>query len=87
MAGVRAGSRLLPAVLAVVIVGLTGIDPKRAVIFEDLARNLAVPHALGMTTVLVVPSRTREVVLDDWEREGQDTLIEEGILPGRFRKE
>jgi putative hydrolase of the HAD superfamily len=53
-------------------VGLTGIDPKRAVIFEDLARNLAVPHALGMTTVLVVPSRTREVVLEDWEREGQD---------------
>ena len=29
--------------------------------FEDLARNLAVPHALGMTTVLVVPEGTREV--------------------------
>jgi len=26
--------------------------------FEDLARNLEVPHALGMTTVLVVPERT-----------------------------
>ena len=23
--------------------------------FEDLARNLEVPHVLGMTTVLVVP--------------------------------
>ena len=23
--------------------------------FEDLARNLEVPHALGMTTVLVLP--------------------------------
>jgi putative hydrolase of the HAD superfamily len=50
----------------------TGIDPKRAVIFEDLARNLAVPHALGMTTVLVVPARTGEVVLEDWELEGRD---------------
>jgi putative hydrolase of the HAD superfamily len=53
-------------------VRLTGIDPRRAVIFEDLARNLAVPHLLGMTTVLVVPSRTQEVVLEDWELEGQD---------------
>jgi putative hydrolase of the HAD superfamily len=32
-----------------------GIDPARAAMFEDLARNLVVPHALGMTTVLVVP--------------------------------
>ena len=31
------------------------VDPKKAAIFEDLARNLEVPHALGMTTVLVVP--------------------------------
>jgi putative hydrolase of the HAD superfamily len=51
---------------------VTRVDPKRSVIFEDLARNLEVPHALGMTTVLVVPSRTREVVLEDWELEGQD---------------
>ena len=35
--------------------------------FEDLARNLAVPHALGMTTVLVVPEHTREVFREDWE--------------------
>ena len=32
-----------------------GVDPKRAVMFEDLARNLVVPHARGMTTALVVP--------------------------------
>src|SRR3974390_604835 len=32
-----------------------GVDPTRAAIFEDLARNLEVPHARGMTTVLVVP--------------------------------
>ena len=40
--------------------------------FEDLARNLAVPHALGMTTVLVVPQHTREVFREDWELEGRD---------------
>ena len=40
--------------------------------FEDLARNLAVPHALGMTTVLVVPENTREVFREDWELEGRD---------------
>ena len=40
--------------------------------FEDLARNLAVPHDLGMTTVLVVPAGTREVLREDWELEGRD---------------
>ncbi len=37
-----------------------------------LARNLVVPHQLGMTTVLVVPDGTREVVREDWELEGRD---------------
>lgn len=32
-----------------------GFKPQRAAMFEDLARNLEVPHALGMTTVLVLP--------------------------------
>ena len=31
------------------------VDPRRAVLFEDIARNLVVPHDLGMATVLVVP--------------------------------
>ena len=31
------------------------VDPAKAAMFEDLARNLVVPHMLGMTTVLVVP--------------------------------
>ena len=31
------------------------VDPGRAVIFEDIPRNLEAPKALGMTTVLVVP--------------------------------
>ncbi len=32
-----------------------GIDPSRAAMFEDIERNLGVPHALGMRTVLVIP--------------------------------
>jgi putative hydrolase of the HAD superfamily len=51
---------------------LHGVDPARAAMFEDLARNLAVPHALGMTTVLVVPAKTREVFREAWEMEGRD---------------
>jgi putative hydrolase of the HAD superfamily len=48
------------------------VDPARAAIFEDLSRNLEVPHALGMTTVLVVPEGTRIVVREDWELAGRD---------------
>jgi putative hydrolase of the HAD superfamily len=51
---------------------LHGIDAGKAAMFEDLARNLAVPHALGMTTVLVVPDRSREVFREDWELQGRD---------------
>lgn len=32
-----------------------GLEPARAAMFEDDPRNLAVPHALGMRTVLVAP--------------------------------
>ena len=49
---------------------LHGIVGGRAAMFEDLARNLAVPHALGMRTVLVVPQGTREVFRDAWELDG-----------------
>src|SRR5215831_8631318 len=48
------------------------VDPTKAAMFEDLARNLETPHALGMTTVLVVPEGTREVFREDWEMEGRD---------------
>ena len=44
----------------------------KSAMFEDLARNLVVPHQLGMTTVLVVPDGTKEVVREDWELEGRD---------------
>ncbi len=48
------------------------VDPRKAAMFEDLARNLEVPHALGMTTTLVVPEGQREVFREDWELEGRD---------------
>jgi putative hydrolase of the HAD superfamily len=52
--------------------GLHSVDPTRAAMFEDLARNLVVPHRLGMTTVLVVPDGSKEVVRENWELEGRD---------------
>jgi putative hydrolase of the HAD superfamily len=47
------------------------VDPAKSAMFEDLARNLEVPHALGMTTVLVVPQHTREIFREGWELEGR----------------
>jgi len=32
------------------------IDPSRAAMFEDLAKNLVVPHHLGMRTILILPN-------------------------------
>lgn len=40
-----------------------------AVMFEDLARNLAAPKALGMTTVLVVPRNFEPTFSEIWERD------------------
>jgi putative hydrolase of the HAD superfamily len=51
---------------------LHGVDPGSAAMFEDLARNLVIPHQLGMTTVLVVPDGTKNVVREEWELEGRD---------------
>ena len=48
------------------------VDPQKAAMFEDLARNLEVPHALGMTTVLVVPDGQREVFREEWELAGRE---------------
>jgi len=50
----------------------TGAEPGRAIMFEDLSRNLVVPRKLGMITVLVVPDGTRPVFSEDWELEGND---------------
>lgn len=38
------------------VFGKDRLDPARAAMFEDDARNLAVPHALGMRTVHVAPA-------------------------------
>ena len=50
---------------------LHAVDPARSAMFEDLSRNLVVPHQLGMTTVLVVPDGSTEVVREAWELEGR----------------
>lgn len=63
----------------------TGVSPARATMFEDLSRNLVVPHRLGMRTVLVVPEGTREVFREDWEMEGDEAPHVEFVtdsLPG-----
>jgi putative hydrolase of the HAD superfamily len=44
------------------------VDPTRAALFEDIAKNLVVPHELGMTTVLVVP-RTHDPFREAFEQE------------------
>jgi putative hydrolase of the HAD superfamily len=51
---------------------LHNVEPKSSAMFEDLSRNLVIPHQLGMTTVLVVPDGTKNVVREDWELEGRD---------------
>ena len=48
------------------------VNPKRAAMFEDLVRNLSVPHALGMTTVLVMPAAAIAGGREAWELEGRD---------------
>ncbi len=48
------------------------IDTAHAAMFEDLARNLSVPKALGMRTVLIVPTHLEEEIGDVWEHEGRE---------------
>ena len=50
-----------------------GVDPQKSAMFEDLARNLEVPHQLGMTTVLVVPPKARQIIREGWELEGRES--------------
>jgi putative hydrolase of the HAD superfamily len=46
---------------------LHALTGPKAVMFEDLARNLAVPKALGMTTVLIVPRNFEPTFSEIWE--------------------
>lgn len=53
-----------------------GINAKTAVMFEDLARNLSVPKALGMKTVLIVPRNFEPTFSEIWE---QDQACEDDV--------
>ncbi|MDO9417778.1 pyrimidine 5'-nucleotidase [Pararhizobium sp.] len=44
------------------------VDTKHAAMFEDLPRNLIVPRALGMKTVLLVPRNLEYTFAESWER-------------------
>ena len=46
---------------------LNRVETKKAVMFEDLPKNLIVPKTLGMKTVLLVPLDMAETVLERWE--------------------
>lgn len=44
------------------------VDPARSAMFEDIAKNLVVPHDLGMRTVLVIP-KTLDPFREEFEQE------------------
>ena len=48
------------------------VEPSRSAIFEDIAKNLTVPHQRGMTTTLVVPREGHIDRREDWERDPGD---------------
>lgn len=82
----RAGQHAKPSrAVYDLLLAETGIDPAATAMFEDLARNLAEPQALGMSTVLVLPPGTRELFRANWDleagpRPAADFLTED--LPG-----
>ncbi|MFD1744789.1 pyrimidine 5'-nucleotidase [Rhizobium helianthi] len=47
---------------------LKRIDARNAAMFEDLPRNLEVPRAIGMKTVLLVPRNLGDIVIEQWEQ-------------------
>ncbi|PRD43455.1 pyrimidine 5'-nucleotidase [Phyllobacterium phragmitis] len=53
--------------------GLHRVDSRHAVMFEDLARNLVVPKALGMKTVLIVPKNFEPTFSEIWESDPEYT--------------
>lgn len=48
------------------------VEPARAAMFEDIAKNLVVPYDLGMTTTLVVP-KTVDPFREEFEQEAVKT--------------
>jgi putative hydrolase of the HAD superfamily len=49
-----------------------GVDAERAVMFEDMPRNLDVPKEMGMATVLVLPQEDSDFNAEAWEHAGHD---------------
>jgi putative hydrolase of the HAD superfamily len=50
---------------------LHGVEPGRSAMFEDIAKNLVVPHDLGMTTTLIIPK-----TIDPFREEFEQTAVE-----------
>ena len=48
---------------------------EQSAMFEDLARNLTVPKALGMKTVLIVPRNFEPDFAEVWERDEAETGV------------
>ncbi|MEM7299880.1 MAG: pyrimidine 5'-nucleotidase [Pseudomonadota bacterium] len=48
------------------------INPRTAIMFEDMPRNLMVPNALGMATVLVLPHPDSDHSAEGWEHQIDD---------------
>ncbi len=44
-----------------------GVEPSHAAMFEDIEKNLIVPHDMGMKTVLILP-RTPDPFREAWEQ-------------------
>jgi putative hydrolase of the HAD superfamily len=44
------------------------IDPAKAAFFEDLEKNLTIPHRLGMKTILIVAKAGQHDHREPWER-------------------
>jgi putative hydrolase of the HAD superfamily len=56
---------------------LKRVETGKAAMFEDLPRNLKVPKALGMQTVLLVPNNLEETVVEWWEKtSGEDDHVD-----------
>ncbi len=51
------------------------VEPRKAVMFEDMPRNLDVPKRLGMATVLVMPAQGSEFSAESWEHDESDGHI------------
>lgn len=50
------------------------VDTRHAVMFEDLPRNLLVPKALGMKTVLLMPRDAGHEFTDAWEKRSEEDV-------------